>query len=256
MFPIPRITESFIDGVIDEMGWSRYTEKFPVVKGQSNADYLTPDGVAELKIFEEEGLLKKEHQEKLSALYDKLPLQNSEIDIGIENIPEEIRKSFEDQIAKPFQGAIKKASKQIKQSSLVARKDGEKIIIAVNNGFSYLDANNFERIFVARCKRDSSSIGYAVCITVDYHQGGFDGIVLCTTRVHQINAPKAWLSEGQFIKIVGEKFAEAMGVMMIDQMNPSLWENKLEPVKDIRFERDKVSYIRKAPVLPDSRFSE
>jgi len=256
MFPVPRITESFIDGVVDKLGWSRYTEHFPVVKGQPNADYLTPFGVAELKIFEEEALLKKEHQEKLSLLFEERSLQDSEIDIGIENIPNGIRKLFEDQISKPFQGAIKKASRQIKHSASVAKNGNEKIIIAVNNGFTYLDADHFERIFVNRCKRDSNSIGYAICITVDYHQDRFDGAVLCTTRVHKINASETWPSEETFVKTVNKQFAEAMTIMMRDQMNPSLWESNLEPIKDIHFERGKVSYVRKAPVFSDTRFSK
>jgi len=253
MFPVPRITESFVDSVIYKMGWYRYTDKYPVVERQLNADYLTPDGIAELKIFEEEGLLKKEHQEKLSALYEEFLVTGDEVDIEIENVPEKILRAFENQVAKPFQNAIKKSSKQIRQSSAVTGNTGDKIIIAVNNGFSYLNADNFERIFVARCKRDSRSIDYAACITVDYHQGDFDAYIFCTTRVHQVNAKKAWHCEDEFVNLVGKKFNDAMTIMMQDQLNPSLWEGSLEPVKDIRFERAGVKYVREAPFVPDSR---
>ena len=55
MFPVPRITESFMDGVMYEMGWCRYTDKHPVAEGQLNADYLGSDSLAELNFFEEEG---------------------------------------------------------------------------------------------------------------------------------------------------------------------------------------------------------
>ena len=56
MFPIPKITEPFIDGVIQSMGWHRYTGKYPVIEGQENSDYLSQNDVLELKIFEEEGI--------------------------------------------------------------------------------------------------------------------------------------------------------------------------------------------------------
>ena len=44
----------------------------------------------------------------------------------------------------------------MKQSSKVSGNSGAKIIVVVNNGFSYLDADNFERIFISKCKRDSN----------------------------------------------------------------------------------------------------
>lgn len=254
MFPVPRITESFVDGVIYEMGWCRYTDKYSAVTGQLNADYIASNSLAEVKIFEEEGLLKKERQDKLSALYEAYNTPGQEIDIDIENVPDMIRREFEAQIAKPFQNAIKKASKQMKQSAEVTGISGDRVIIAVNNGFSYLDADNFERIFVSRSKRDSNSIDYAACITVEYHQGDFDAYIFCTTRVHRINALTRWAYEDDFVKLVGDKFNDAMTIMMQDQLNPKLRESNLRPVRDIRFERDGVKYVRKAPYVPDSRF--
>jgi hypothetical protein len=255
MFPIPRITESFIDGVMYELGWCRFTDKYPVVEGQLNADYLGTDSVAELKISEEEPLLKSEHQKKVSSLFKEHLHGKKEISIDLEFIPEIIRREFENQIARPFQTKIKLASKQMKKSALVSRSTGSKVIIAVNNGFSYLNAENFERIFVSKAKRDSRSIDYAACITVDYHQGEFDAYIFCTTRVHAVNASDRWDSADDFIKIVTDNFANGMSAMMKDQLNPDLWNRSLPPVKDIRFIRDGVEYVRHAPHIPDSRVS-
>ncbi len=40
MFPILKITESFIDDVISKISWHRYIEVYPVVEGRLNADYV------------------------------------------------------------------------------------------------------------------------------------------------------------------------------------------------------------------------
>lgn len=253
-FPVPRITESFIDGVMQELGWCRFLEKYSVEKGQANADYLGPNAVAELKIFEDEALLKKEHQKAIASIFDTHNKLAREIDLELEQIPDSIRKLFEDRIARPFQSAIKKASAQLKTSAEVCGATGEKVIIAVNNGYSYLNAEDFERVFVSRAKRDSKSIDHAVCITVEHHKGAFDTYVLCTTRVHQINSQVKWKYAEEIVQLVGEAFENAMTIMMRDMMDPELWKNSVPPVRSIRFNQNGVEYIREPPKVPDSRF--
>lgn len=256
MFPIPKITESFIDDVMSKISWHRYAEVYPVVEGQLNADYVGPNAVAELKIFEEEGLAKEERQKAIAELFSPYASNGSVVDIELETIPSEISREFENLVSTPFKSAIKKASKQLNQSASVHRATGERVLIAVNNGYSYLNADNFERLLMSRVKRDSRSISYAACITVEYHQGDFDAYIFCTTRVHQINTSVAWKHEEAFVEAVGNKFNSAMTVMMGDQMNSDLWQNRQSPVKDIQFTKNGVEYIRGAPYVPDSRFEK
>ena len=253
--PVPRITESFMDDVLHQMNWIRFTDKHPEVEGELNADYLGSNSIGELKIFEEEGLLKRERQDKVAEMLNLFTKGSHVFDIEIGKIPNEVKNNFENQIARPFQTAIKKASKQMKQSAKVANVSGDKVIFAVNNGFSYLDADNFERIFISRCKRDSRAINYAACVTVEYHQGDFDAYIFCTTRVYSVNSQTKWNHEDQFVKLVGDKFNDRMTDMMRDSRNPELWKSNLEPVSSICFERDGVNYVRKAPEVPDSRFT-
>jgi hypothetical protein len=256
MFPIPKITESFIDDVMSEISWHRYAEVYPVIEGQLNADYVGPNAVAELKIFEEEGLEKEERQKAIADLFNPYVPNESIVDIELETIPSEISRKFENLVSIPFKSAIKKASKQLKESASIHKANGESVLIAVNNGYSYLNADNFERLFVSRAKRDSQSIGYAACVTVEYHQGGFDAYVFCKTRIHQINALTGWKYEEVFVEAVGNKFNDAMTMMMRDQMNPDLWKNRQDPVKNIQFTKNGVEYIREAPYVPDSRFEK
>ena len=155
----------------------------------------------------------------------------------------------------PIQSAVKKASRQIRQTGEdLARKTDIGVLLIVNNGYSYLDADNFERIVVQRCLNDSSRINYAFCVTVDYHQGDFDGYIFCTARGHAIRNNDSWDVETALGDKFHARFNDAMTKMMQDQVNPKLWENQLSPVTDIRFESDGVHYMRNAPEVPDSRF--
>ena len=51
-FPIPRITESFIDKAVEKIGARRLNEG-EKSEGIQNADYILPGAIAELKIVEE-----------------------------------------------------------------------------------------------------------------------------------------------------------------------------------------------------------
>jgi hypothetical protein len=64
-----------------ELRWHRYTDKYPIVEGQLNADYIGPNAVAELKIFEEEPLLRIEHQAKIASFFHLLGQAGKDIRI-------------------------------------------------------------------------------------------------------------------------------------------------------------------------------
>src|ERR1051325_11062585 len=156
----------------------------------------------------------------------------------------------------PIQSAVKKASRQIRHSSEdLARESDVGVLLVVNNGYSYLNADNFEKLVVQRCLNDSTRINYAFCVTVDYHQGDFDAFIFCTTRGHGIRDDDHWDVETALADRFQARFSDAMSKMMQDQLNPRLWKNHLAPLTDIRFESDGVRYVRKAPDVPDSRFN-
>lgn len=254
MFPIPRITEPFVDFVADKMGWNRYEAVTELIQGRRNADYLSNDLVIELKIFEEEGLAKDIRQGKVAELYNECFDSKEIIDISFEDAPEKIGKRLKSIISKPIQGAIKTASKQIKETKEDLNMDADGVLIAVNNGYTYLNADNFEKIVLERCRNDSSNIEYAVCVTIEYHQGGFDAFVLCHVKCYSVNNDIPWKYEETFRDVFQDRFGYMMSIMMADQMNPEFWENKLTPVSSISFEREGVTYIREALHVPDSRF--
>jgi hypothetical protein len=84
MFPVPRITESFVDLVAHDLGWQRYLNVRTPLEGRLNADYLGDGAIIELKILEEEGLEKAERQGKLAKLLSLSESNGKEVDISFE----------------------------------------------------------------------------------------------------------------------------------------------------------------------------
>ncbi len=256
MFPIPRLTESFVDAIACDLGWQRYLDTHAPSEGRLNADYLGNNAIIELKIIEEEGLDKESRQATLAKLFSKAHPNRSQIDLTFENVPASIRREVQRVVSTPIQSAVKKASRQIAHSAEdLGRQSDTGVLLIVNNGYSYLNADNFEQLVVQRCRNDSNHINYAFCVTVDYHQGDFDAYIFLTARCHAIRDEGPWDAEKALADKFQKHFNDAMTKVMRDQMNPEFWQKNLPPVTDIRFERDGVQYVREAPVVPDSRFS-
>ena len=256
VFPIPRITESFIDKAVEKIGGHRLNEN-EKSEGVQNADYVLPGAIAELKIFEEEGLEKESRQNKIKKfLSDRYKLPR-EVDVDIRRIPEQIKPEFSRILGGPIQTAVKKAAKQIKGTKALLKKNLDiGILIAVNNGYGTLPDEEFEKLVLLYAKKDTSQIDFVICSTVDHHQGDFDTYVFLTSHCHPVADGLQYPKADDFIQAVNELFGEAMTYMMQNQMDPNLWNNNLPPISDILFEGDGVTYIRSAPEVPDSRFTK
>lgn len=254
-FPIPRVTESFIDKAIEMIGGRRLNED-EKTEGINNADYILPGAVAELKIIEEEGLEKESRQNKIKKMLSERYHLPSEVEINIRTIPDEIKPEFRQILGGPIQTAIKKAAKQIKETKSHLKKNMDLgILIAVNNGYGSLPANEFENLVMTYARKDTSQIDFVICTTVDHHQGSFDTYVFISSNSYSITEGLEYPKSDDFIQAINKLFGEAMTYMMQNQMDPKLSDNNLAAITDILFEGQGVKFIRSAPKVPDSRFN-
>ncbi len=255
IFPIPRITESFINKVIEKAGGRRLFES-EKKEGVQNADYLLPGAVLELKIIEEEGLEKQTRQDKIQKLLTDNYILPEAVDIDIKRIPNEIKPEYKKILGGPIKTAVKKAAKQIKETKTHLNREFDLgILLAVNNGYASLPHDEFENLVLTYARRDTSQIDFILCSTVDHHQGDFDTYVFIASHCCPIQGGLKFPKSDELIRIINEIFGEAMTYMMRNQLDPKLWDNTLPPVTDIFFNGDGVKFIRKAPEVPDSRFS-
>jgi hypothetical protein len=253
LFAAPQLTESFLDEVVRRAGGRRFTELFSPPMGMENPDYVFPEVLAEVKILEEEGLNKSSRQAKLARLLD-----NSGFDFANEdfydNAPPALRREIESLFLEPIKGAVKKAGKQFSAAKSVDLfRHLKTVLIAVNSGYSSVSADLFRSLVLRTCRKDTSRIDYVACLSVHHHHGPFDTYIFLKKDFVAVREAKPWAGNDAFLAAVGTVFDNAMTKMMTDQMNPELWAAHLPPVEDIFFEGDGVTYVRRAPEVPDSR---
>ena len=255
---VPRITESFIDAVVTKIGGRRLSESEIEACAGQNADYLFSDAVAELKIFEEDGLEKKARQEKIAKALSARFILPPEVDLNLKTIDPEARPIVKELLREPIAKAVRKAAAQIKNT-----KRGlnlplfSGILIAVNNGYSSLQADEFENLVLTCMRRDTSQVDFALCVTLSHHAGSFDYYTFCRVQGHTTHAGLVVPHESSFISTVGELFNQRMTEMMQQAMTEQFSvEQHLPPVASIHFEGAGVSFVRQAPEVSDSRFEK
>ena len=255
IFPIPRITESFIDKAIEKIGGRRLNEN-EKNEGIMNADYILPGAIAELKIIEEEGLEKESRQNKIEKILSERYRLPKIVEIDIRAIPDEVKHEFRKILGGPIQTAVKKAANQIKETkNYLNRKIDLGVLIAVNNGYGSLPDSEFENLVMTYAKNDTSQIDFAICITLDHHKGDFDTHVFITSHCYSVVGGSKYPKSDDFIQAINELFNESMTYMIKNQTDSRLWDNNLPPITEILFERKGVTFIRSAPVVPDARFT-
>jgi hypothetical protein len=249
--PVPKITEGFIDKVIELAGGRRLTDAEKNFEQSNNADYLLDGAVVELKIIEEEGLEKKERQNKVAALLKEKFVLPAEVDIDLKTVPDVIRQEYTEILGGPIKTHVKKAAKQIKLTKAhLGRVLDFGILIIVNNGYGSLTYDEFENLVLRYARKETSQIDFIICITASFHAGDFDSYVFCVSHCHPVTAGLQYPKSDEVIKFVDEQFNEAMAEMM----RGKALADPLSPVKEIVFDREGVRFVRHAPTVSDSRF--
>jgi hypothetical protein len=71
----------------------------------------------------------------------------------VQNTPDCIKRQIHAVVSMPIQSAVKKASRQIAHSAEdLGRHSYNGVLLIVNDGYSYLNAENFEHLVVLRCR--------------------------------------------------------------------------------------------------------
>lgn len=256
-FPVPRMTEGFIDVVVDSIGGRRPTDTEKDHGQSKNADYLFEGGVGELKILEEESLEKKERQHRIAKELGEKYLLPSEVVLDIKSMNDFVKADYKELIGVPIKKAVKKAARQIDATKRhLDRTLDWGLLIAVNNGFGSLPHDEFDNLVLTYCRKGTSQIDFILCATVEYHQGDFDSYVLCSPEGYSVHGGLENPLRDAFQQVVNDEFNNRMTEMMRNQMTlMQKGEDLLKPISDIRFEHDGVAFVWNAPDIPDTRFT-
>lgn len=229
----PKITEDLINKVFKEAGGERfgYNEKIEA----KNADYLIDDYIFELKIIEEERLLKKSVQEKIWDYY----CQNLN-GITPENFDDIRHSIFVNIFKSPIENAIKSASKQIKSTRGILNDSKYKGgLLIINNGTSSFTPNIFNECVHKSLKNNTNNIESAVIINIWSETDGFNSNSRFSFEPKTPNEIEKRIIES--FKIVINKHFTDWGHDLFSQCI-----GILSPLKTISFQKDDTIFVKES----------
>jgi hypothetical protein len=239
-----RITENFIDSVIEESGGRRLGEK-EKKPGFRNADYIIGDFIFELKDTQEEGLEKLAHQNKLAELFQPYFPGRSEISIDPSVLSKPDYLKYLDIISKPIKTHIRSASKQIKETrALLECPDLKGGIILINTGFGSFPHDEFAKQVERFASKDSSQFDAVITVSTWFYTNGFDSYMF-----HKFSPKDSIYPEVERIR---QSFDILMEQMMTDLVKGNLPESTefSDPIGPVTFSRKEIDFNWKPPTIP------
>jgi hypothetical protein len=183
---MPRLTESFMDTVVERAGGHRLTAEETNFEQSRNADYLLDDCVFELKILEDEGLDVATRQQKLAELFCQPLPPDSTILLDPSTLSETDRRKYMDVVGGPIQNAVKSASKQIRSTKEhLGRADMRGGVIFLNTGYGTLPPDIFASLVGRYATKDTSQINVTVAISTWMQTAAIGGTVMFEFNPHE-----------------------------------------------------------------------
>ena len=241
---IYKLTENDFDGIIHAAGGKRLSSD-DSRESQPNADYLFDDSVVELKFVEEEGLEKKQRQQKIAEIF-KERFPNKPVVVLSPNVLEKDKqRHYYQALSTPIKNHIRKAADQLKQAEN-NHPNKVKVAILINTGYGSLYHEEFKDIAIKRATNDTQQIDSLVVGGIYFYSDGFDSYVLCPFDQIPININKRFAS---FDKL-NEEWGNFMNRFMtsVVRNDRNMQPNRL-PVLEIDFEMDDIKYVKPAPPI-------
>lgn len=174
----PKLSEEFVDILIEKAGGRRLTDSEKNYENTENADYLIGDSVVELKEIREEALEKNERQQKIAKIFSTYFPTAEFVELDASVLSKEDRHQYLDIIGRPIQNQIKKAAKQIKRTKEHLRQDNlHGVVIMMNTGYATLPPEVFEELCNRYAQKDTTQIKEVFCISSWFLSNGFDSEV-------------------------------------------------------------------------------
>lgn len=231
----PKITEDLIDKVFEQAGGNRLVYDGPNKK--RNADYILDNYIFELKLIEEERLLKESVQNKLANFYSS---DNSNfIEITTENFDKLEYSIFTNIFRSPIQDAIKSASEQIKstKNNILNSQKYKGGILLINNGTSSFTPQIFNDCIRKSLNNNTNNIDSSVIINIWSRTDGFETSFEFSIEPQNPNEVEKKIQQS-CLKVINE---------FLSKWGHNSFAKPTEvtaPLKLLHFEKDKVTFIK------------
>ncbi|MBW1784005.1 MAG: hypothetical protein JRL30_25105 [Deltaproteobacteria bacterium] len=174
----PRLTEAFVDNLIENSGGHRLTAEEAGEFREKNADYVLSKYVLELKHFENEGLSVETRQQKIGELFQRYFAETPVRKIDPYTLSDRDFQEYWEIVGVPIQKRIKAASKQVKTT--IARLGPEQYeggVILLNTGYLTVPHDFLVAMAERYASKDTSTIRHVIVISSWTITNGFDTVV-------------------------------------------------------------------------------
>lgn len=243
-FRIRRLSEAEIETVIIRAGGKR---AHPDADRRSlrGADFVLGPSVIELKILEDEGLDKRERQQKLAKLFrERYPARPTVVlDRGL--LDPQGQRAYDRIVEGPVKTAVSSARQQLQQSRSEYNATST-VLWVINNGYSSLRHSALMELVARRARNDSSDIDAVIVSGAYFYSDTFDSFFLWPIDYTPINLDKPF----QSFKALWEAWNELAGDRMTALIRePAAADDTKGPVVDLSFRLDGVTYVMPTPPM-------
>lgn len=243
----PRLTEEFIDRVIEGAGGHRLSKEEAAECLGKNADYILDDFVIELKDLQQEGLSVSTRQKKIAELFSKYPSDGPVQKLDPFILSDTDFKKYMDIVGTPVKKRILAANKQIKSTIKRTGLNNHKgIAILLNTGYSSIPHKFLEYLGNSYASKYTSSVEYVVIISSWTITNGFDSMVKFAFSPHEPDDESIEKLHTSFWKNINELMEEWARTGFMPQ------NNQQYPMKPISFELEDKHYIFGVPKIESS----
>jgi hypothetical protein len=236
-----RVTESFIDQVIVDLGG----ERIPTDDENKIVDYLVGDWLFELKDLQDEGLQQHERQKKLAKLFSRFAVPGLPVQLDPSVLNENERREFFDILSSPIQPQVKKASKQVRSTrGLLNRDELKGGIIYLNTGYGSFPPEEFGPLVERYVRKNTTQIEALFCVALWNQTNGFDSYVFYRTYPEEPTIPVVF----QLQKAFGNRFEEAMTQLVLGTLPAAAIF--ADPLTPITFSIDGIDYVWQPGLVP------
>lgn len=231
----PKVTEELIDKVFENAGGRRLV--YDDQDKKRNADYIIGDYVFELKLIEEERILKTSVQNKIADFYGS---DNSNfVEIDTDDFDELNYSIFTNIFRNPIQEAIKSASDQIKSTkkNILNCQNYKGGIIIINNGTSSFTTDIFNECVKKSLNNNTDNIESSITVNIWSRTDGLETSFEFSIEPENPNYIEQKIKQS-FINVI-EVFLTEWGRNSFAQPN-----EVTKPLKPLQFKKDEVTFVK------------
>lgn len=237
----PRVTEAFIDVVVEDVGGVRLQ-----TDDESRiADYRIGEWLFELKDLQQEGLLRPERQEKLAALFAPYAVRGEPLRIDSLLLNDDERRRYLDILSGPIQHQVKSASKQIRSTKEVLGEDDLRGgLIYLNTGYGSFPPDQFGPLVDRYVRKDTTQIDAVFCVSTWSVTNGFDSQIFFRTYPSD--------SEFDVVRRLQQAFASRFEEAMTQLVTGMLAADAplAAPLTPVTFARCGLDFAWEPPTIP------